>query len=280
MEAAMNEIAKVANRLAWLALVLAGISATAGLVVPGLYHDSDGWIRQARAADLVTLFAVVPVLTISLWRIRAGSGTARLTALAALGYLVYNYGIFGFSVAINAMTPVHIAVLGLSVWSLVLSVVDLTRDPLRSHVGGRLPRRASGLFLLSVAALFALMWLGQIAQAISSGVLPEALASLGLSTNPVYTLDLAFALPFLALTGVLLLRRSRASAELAVAAMTWVALMGAGVFAIFVFDGLAGAVVPWAVATVIGLITGVAVAFTTLGLLPERRETGISVATA
>ena len=90
----------------------------------------------------------------------------------------------------------------------------------------------------------------------------------------MYTLDLAFALPFLALTGVLLLRRSRSSAEIAVAALTWVALMGAGVLAIFVFDGLAGAAVPWAVATVIGLITGVAVVLTTLGLMPADRETG------
>ena len=274
----MNAIAKdanlatVADRLAWLAVALAGTCAIAGLVVPGLYHDSDGWIRQARAADFVTLFAVVPVLAISLLRIRAGSPAARLTALAALGYLVYNYGIFGFSVAINAMSPVHIAVLGLSVWSLVIALLDLARHPLLSDVGVRLPRRASGAFLLSVAALFALMWLGQIAKAITSGVLPEELAKLGLSTNPVYTLDLAFALPFLALSGILLLRRSRSSAEIAVAALTWVALMGLGVFVIFVFDGLAGAIVPWAVAAIIGLITAVAVVLATLGLQPAPLE--------
>ena len=77
VEAGMNESARVgsdgrvADRLAWLAVVLAGASALAGLLVPGLYHDSDGWIRQARAADLVTLFAVVPVLGISLWRTRS-----------------------------------------------------------------------------------------------------------------------------------------------------------------------------------------------------------------
>jgi len=274
----MNAIAKDANlatgvdRLAWLAVALAGISAIAGLVVPGLYHDSDGWIRQARAADFVTLFAVVPVLAVSLLRIRTGSPAARLTALAALGYLVYNYGIFGFSVAINAMTAVHIAVLGLSVWSLVIALLDLARNPLLSDVGVRLPRRASGAFLLSVAALFALMWLGQIAKAITSGVLPEELAKLGLSTNPVYTLDLAFALPFLALSGILLLRHSRSSAEIAVAALAWVALMGLGVFVIFVFDGLAGATVPWAVAAIIGLITAVGIVLATLGLRPAPRE--------
>ena len=33
-----------------------------------------------------------------------------------------NYGIFGFSVVINPMTPLHLAVLGLSGWALVLSL--------------------------------------------------------------------------------------------------------------------------------------------------------------
>ena len=56
--------ANFAYPLAWLAAALAAVSAVAGLMVPGLYRDTEGWIRQARAADLVTLFAVVPVLAI------------------------------------------------------------------------------------------------------------------------------------------------------------------------------------------------------------------------
>src|SRR4249919_1641975 len=82
---------RVSEILAWTALVLAAISAAAGLFVADLYRDPDAWVRQARAADLVTLFAVVPTLAIGLWRARAGSEGGRLVVLAALGYLAYNY---------------------------------------------------------------------------------------------------------------------------------------------------------------------------------------------
>jgi hypothetical protein len=271
---------RLSDRLAGLAVLLAAVSAAAGLFVPDIYRDADAWIRQARAADLVTLLAVVPALAVGLCRARAGSDAARMVALAGLGYLAYNYAIFGFSVAINPMTPLHIAILGLSVWSLVLAIVAFGRSPFEPAVGSRLPRRTTATFLLAVPALFGLMWSAQIAQAISSGLSPEALAKLGLPTNPVYTLDLAFALPFLASSGILLLRGARAGAAIAVAALCWVVLMGFGVLAIFAFDAAAGATVPLPVVAVIGVITGVAGALATAGIRLPRHGAEASPAAA
>lgn len=261
------------DRLAGAALVLAALAAAAGLTVPDLYRDSDAWVRQARAADLVTLLAVVPTLAIGLRAARAGSEAGRLAVFAALGYLAYNYGIFGFSVAINPMTPVHIAVLGLAVWALVLGAVAVARRPLGRGAGERLPRRTTAGFLLAVPALFALLWLGQIATSIASGVPPAALEAAGLPTNPVYTLDLAFALPFLALAGTTLATRSTMGPPLALTATGWSALMGLGILAIFGFDAAAGAAVDASVAVLIGMITAIAVALTAVGLLPPRRVT-------
>jgi hypothetical protein len=268
------------DRLAWAALVLAAGSAFVGLVVPGVYRDADAWVRQARAADLVTLVAVVPVLTLSLIRARSGSDAGRMVALAAVGYLVYNYAIFGFSVAINPMTPVHIAVLGLAVWTISLAIFDAGGVRLTVELGERLPRRTSGAFLVAVGGLFGLMWLGQIAGAITTGTMPEALAAVGLSTNPVYTLDLAIALPFLILAGTLLLQRRPAGRLLAVIALPWTALMGLGVLAIFVFDAMSGADVPVPVAAVIGAITGIGTVLAGVGLQPARTRAATSLAAA
>lgn len=261
---ASDKPANIAYLVASLAAVLAAVSAAAGLLVSGLYRDSDAWIRQAMSADLVTLLVVVPVLAICLWR--GATGTGRLVALAALAYLAYTYAIFGFSVAINAMTPVHFAVLGMSVWSLVLYVIAMSRDGQLSEVGSRLPRRATAAFLVAVSVLFAMMWLSQIAVAIATGKPTDELASLGLTSNPVYTLDLAFALPLLVIAGLLLLRRWPRAPELGLVAVGWVALMGLGVLAIFAFDAASGAAVPIPVVVVIGVITGVATVLTALGL--------------
>ncbi|MEO7294561.1 MAG: hypothetical protein ABIZ57_00310 [Candidatus Limnocylindria bacterium] len=133
----------VADRLGVQALLLAVIAAAAGLPIPGLYRDTEEMIRQARATDLITLAATGPTLGLGLWRARSGSHRGRLVAIGALGYLAYSYAIFGFSVVINPMTPVHIAILGLASWSLVIAVSGLGGAP-PIRVAGR----TTGVFLI------------------------------------------------------------------------------------------------------------------------------------
>ena len=207
-----------ADRLALAALLLAAVAAAAGLLVSGLYRDTAEGVRQARAADLVTLLVAVPALALGLWRARQGSAGGRLVAIAALGYLAYSYAIFAFSVVINPLTPVHIAILGSATWSLVLAVCRLDDATVDRASMFRLPRRTTGGFLILVAVLFALLWLSQIAGAITSGQLPTSVSDLNLPTSAVYVLDLAFALPLIALAAGWLIRRDRRGPASAVAA--------------------------------------------------------------
>jgi hypothetical protein len=248
----------VADWFAAATLCLTAVAAAAGLLVGGLYRDNAAWARQAQASDLVTLFVAVPLLAFSLWRARAGSQAGRLVALGALGYLVYGYAIFAFSVAINAMTPLHIAILGLATWGLILGVVGLDASGLDAVVAGRLPRRPVGILLILISILFGSLWLSQIASSISSGMPPPEVQRLGLVTNPVYVLDLAFALPLLAISGVGLLRGGAGARATAVATLTWTVVMGLSVIAIFVFDAAAGQPVEPAVVAFIAAITGAA----------------------
>jgi hypothetical protein len=157
--------------------------------------------------------------------------------VAGLLYLVYNYAIFAFAVAMNPLTAVHIAIFGLSLWSLVLAGRTAIEG---SHgVTERLNRRAAGGLLIGVAAMFGLLWLGQIATASTTGILPPDLVKAGISSNPVYALDLAFFLPLCALAGMGLLRRNSAAA-FAFPMLVWVALMGAGVVGGFLLMAAAG----------------------------------------
>jgi hypothetical protein len=255
MKLAKRPARAIAEPLMLVALSLATISAAAGLLVPNLYRDTEAWVRQARAADLVTLFVVAPALAIALALGRTGSASARLVALAATGYLVYNYAIFGFAVAINPMTPLHLAALGCAGWALVAILAASAGDPASVRPAPRL----SGAFLIVVAVLFGLMWAAQISDAVAHGPGGE-IAKLGLVTNPVYALDLAFALPALVVAGVSSLRRRPLAGTLVYAALAWVVFMGLGVLAIFVFDGAAGAPVPIPPTVLVALITALALA--------------------
>jgi len=262
----MTSQSPVADRLAVVALLLAVMAAAAGLLIPGLYRDTAEMVRQARATDLITLAAATPALGLGLWRARPGSYRGRLVAIGALGYLAYSYAIFGFSVVVNPMTPVHIAILGLASWSLLLAVSGLT--------GGarpiRMPRRTTGVFLIVVSGLFALLWLSQIAGAITSGELPTAVTALNLPTSAIYALDLAFALPILTVAGLSLVRNDRRGAASALAGLCWLALTGLSVLVIFGMDAAAGVPVALIPVAIFAVITGIATVLAGISLTSRR----------
>ncbi len=256
----------LADRLAILALPLAAIAAAAGLLIPDLYRDTAEGIRQARATDLVTLLVALPALAVGLWRARAGAVGGRLVAMAALGYLAYSYAIYAFAVVIQPLTPVHIAILGLVTWSLVLSVTGLERRRWIAASTFQFPRRTTGGFLIAVAGLFGMLWLSQIVGAITSGQLPAAVSDLGLPTSPVYTLDLAFAVPMITLAGVWLIRRDRRGAVAATAGLAFLSILGLSVLAIFAFEASAGVAVEVPPIAIFGAVTAMAAALLGIGL--------------
>jgi hypothetical protein len=263
----------ISNRFAAVATILAGAAAMAGLLITGLYVDSPNWVQQARGTDLATLFLAVPVLAIGQWMASRGSAAGRLAVVAGLLYLVYNYAIFAFSVAMNPLTLMHIAILGLALWSLLLGgreAVEGTED-----VADRLDRRAAGGLLLAVGLLFGLLWLAQIVATSISGTLPPDLIKAGVSSNPVYALDLAFFLPLCAAAGVGLLRGSSAAA-FAFPMLVWVPLMGAGVVGGIVLMAVAGdqTAVPVAVAiTILGVTSSILAA---AAILRSRSDPGLA----
>jgi len=246
-------------RTATLATTLAAIAAAAGLLVPGLYRDAPNWVEQGRGTDLATLFVAVPVLVLGLWTARGGSAMGRLAVVAGLLYVVYNYAIFVFSVVMNPLTAVYIAIFGLALWSLVLGGQGVPIADAAGRVSGGLLRRTSGGLLIAVGLLFGLLWVGQIATTATTGVLPPDLVKAAIGANPVYALDLGFFLPLCVLAGIGLVRGTPAGAY-ALPMLMWVPLMGAGVLGGFVFIAAAGDEVPLAVAVVIaalGLVAAV-----------------------
>ena len=263
---------KFAERLALIALLLAAVAAAAGLLVSGVYRDTADGVRQASATDLVTLLGAVPALALGLWRARAGSAGGRLVAVGALAYLAYSYAIYAFSVVIDPLTPVHIAILGLATWSLLLTVFGLDDATVDGASRFRLSRRASGGFLIVVAVLFATLWLSQIAGAITSGRLPAAVSDLNLPTSPVYSLDLAFAVPLIALAGVWQIRRDPRGPASAVAGLAFLSLLGLSVLTIFVFEAAAGIAVEAPPIVIFGVVTLTAAVLLGLALTSPARE--------
>jgi hypothetical protein len=230
-------------------------------------------VHQAQGTDLATLLLAIPVLVVGLWTASRGSSAGRLAVVAGLLYLVYNYAIFAFSVAMNPLTIVHIAIFGLALWSLLLasrSAVEGVED-----VTERLNRRAAGGLFVGVGAMFGLLWLGQIATVATTGVLPPDLIKADISSNPVYALDLGF------FPATVRDRRHRPPAPQRAAAYAfpmpvWVPLMGAGGVGGIVLMAVAGDQTAVPVAVVITFLGVVSSILAAVAIIRPGAATGLA----
>ena len=220
--------------------------------------------------DLATLVLAVPILVGSLLLQSRRWAPARAAAIGVLLYFVYNYTIYSTSIVMNRLALLYIAILGLSVWSLVLVMtsqstasVALARD---STLG-----RVVGIFLLLVVVLFALLWLSQIVSSTVSGLLPADLKRAGIPANPVYALDLAIFLPLAGVAAIGVLRGLTPAGNFAAPMLLWVFLTSAGIVGGFLFAGRAGEQIPVAVAGLVASIGIIALVLVGLALAGANR---------
>lgn len=195
----------------WLTMATAGLSAAGSLVglvaADDIYGAETSTLRDAATAqDLVGLVVVAPLLLVLVLSAGRGSVLSWLCCLGALEFTAYNYAIYAFSVSFGPLFLIWVAVLGLSMFALVTAFADLLTSTARSRFAGGSQRR-TGWFLVIIAGLFALVWLREIVADLVSGRPSTSASAWNVPTNPVHVLDLAFFLPAMVVTGVLVTRR-------------------------------------------------------------------------
>ncbi len=156
---------------------------------------------------LVLLVVTLPVLAVSMALVSRGASVAIIGWLGALGSIAYQSVLFLFATPFNAFFFLYVAMLSLSIWSLVALVARMPIARLAEEVGARAPVRLVAGYLLINAVLFLGLWLQATVPAVQSAEPPAFLVGTGMTTGPVQILDLGFTLPLMALGAVLLLRR-------------------------------------------------------------------------
>ena len=238
----------IPNRLAAIATVLAAGAALAGLAVRGLYVDAPNWVQQARGTDLATLFLAVPVLGVGLWtaRTRLGGRSAGGRGRAALPRLqLRDLRLLRGDEPAHRRPHRHLRPVPLE------PRAGRSRGRRRGRGGDRASEPAHGRRAPRRGRRDVRPAVARADRATSTtGILPPDLLKAGISTNPVYALDLAFFLPLCAIAGVGLLRRNGAAAY-AFPMLVWVPLMGAGVVGGIVLMVAAGDQMAMPVAVVI-----------------------------
>lgn len=170
-------------------------------------RETASMAAQGIGQDIVNLFFVTPLLLFSLYFMHKGNKIAYFIFGGTVSYILYSFVIYSFGVHFNNLFLWYCAILGLSIYIFILVLVNLTKMDIQELVKDNVPNRTIGYFFIIVAVLFYLIWLKDIVPAILSNTVPQSVSDFNLLVNPVHVIDIAFALPGLLITAILLIKK-------------------------------------------------------------------------
>ena len=195
-----------------------------GLFSPGTYsNETSNWMVQAVAQDAVDLFLISPLLIIAAIFAVRGSRVGLLIWSGVSLYIIYTYVIYCFDVHFNSLFFIYCFILGLSFYSFVYFLFSQVREPVKAD--GRLPVKTIGIYLMTIACAFYLLWLSQIFPSIIAHTIPKDVIAAGLPTNPIHVLDLSIVLPGFFIVAIFLMKKRPLGILLAPVILVFTVLM-------------------------------------------------------
>ncbi|MHB1341876.1 MAG: hypothetical protein ACYC77_03490 [Coriobacteriia bacterium] len=246
---------KIPYRLSWSIAGLMALTSAAGLLFPSVYRDL-AWIEATWVgSDLVTLVVAVPLLAGGLLLAGRGSRMGELLVLAMLGFSVYGYAYYLFGAALNALLPAYSLLVSLPAIALMISLGGADVSAMAADFHEKTPVRLVGGYLVFTGVGLSSAWLAQWAAYVFGGQVPSIGAEpFGL----VAGMDLTFIVPFMALGGALLWKRSPwgyvIGSMMAIKGMTYTLSLTASsvVSAARAVEGAAAQVPIWGIWTLVG----------------------------
>lgn len=161
--------------------------------------------------------------------------------------------IYAFSVHFGPLFLIWVAILGLSIFALIGALATADQSGIKQRFSGRSMTGIAGL-LIAVGGLFALLWLSESVPDLLAGNPSTSATDWKVPTNPVHVLDLAFFLPALIASGVLLRRRHPFGYATAAGQLVWLALTCLPILVTPPVAAARGHEVDWAVMIPIGVL--------------------------
>jgi hypothetical protein len=209
-------------RLSILAAAAALFTSIYSLLNRSVYSPSTPaeLLPGAVSQDTVTVAAAAGVL-VCVFLIRRKIEKAWLPWAGFLGYLFYAYGLYSFDRVYNELFLLYVAILGLSVYSLITFFMKADPDKIRCNPEKEPPRRSAAILLILLAGMFLFLWLSILIPHMTERTAPDG--------NAIFVLDLSFFLPLLVTESILLLRRKPLGDLLAVPVLVKLGTLGISV---------------------------------------------------
>jgi len=265
----------LAERRLTALIALLGIPVhLAGVLNPGIYRDPLLLIPQNRATDVVTLGIGIPLLIASALATARGSRRGRILWLAALGFLLYDYGMYALAVRWQPLFLAYLALFGLSLYGTIIGFTGTDPVLIKPVVEDRIPRKSVVAYLIAVAVVVGVVWISEEIAATASGATPRSVIEFETPTNIVHVFDLAIVLPAMVIAAVMLLRRRPWGLVLSGVLLVEAATIGLWVLVMMWFMAGAGYPIPMPQLILFALLTaiGVYLSWSLLTAVPSVRS--------
>ncbi|HUT15266.1 MAG TPA: hypothetical protein VMY98_03375 [Anaerolineae bacterium] len=151
--------------------ILMVAASVAGLMCRAIIYPTDELLRTFVSNDVVNLFIGLPILLGSMWLARRGQLIGLLCWPGALLFVLYTYIIYVFAMPLNVAFLLHLALVTLSVYTIIGLVASIDGKATRRRLTGAVPERAAGGILAGLGVLFFLRVIGVIVSALTSQAL-------------------------------------------------------------------------------------------------------------
>ena len=191
------------------------IQSVVGLCVPGTYAKDGAWGRAVWLGnDVVNLVLFVPLLSIAIVLAKRGTDKGKIFWLGIQALVTYDYMYYPLAVAYDRFFLLYLAILGVSLYSLVFGLTRLDLATYARHLPGKRGRVAATGLMLAFALVLSLLWIGLSVHYLLTGELKLAV------TPMVSTFDLLLIVTPVVLSAIWLLKgQARGYAVLTVMAL-------------------------------------------------------------
>jgi len=191
-------------------LVFLIIASYFGIFITETYAElTVSFTAQGIGQDIVNLFIISPLLLISSILYYKGNRKCMFIWGGLLVYIFYAYVIYCFALPFNSLFLVYCAVLGFSFYSLTYFLLTNINEPIKEWYKNNVPIKTVSRFFIIIAFLFYFVWLKEIIPSLITGETTQSVIENGFLTNPIHVLDIAFFLPALLITAILLLKDNK-----------------------------------------------------------------------
>jgi len=227
--------------LTLIMLVFLSFASVFGIFVDITYaRETTSMAAQGMGQDIVDLFLVVPTVIITLIMMKRNKRIATLIFGGLVFYILYSFIIYSMGVHFNLMFLVYCFTLGTSSYLFIFYFYKLSRIDVKGWFNEKTPNQGLAIVFIVVAAMFYMLWLKDVIPAIINNEVPKSVSNYDLLVNPVHVIDIAFALPGLIITAILLLNKHNLGYILAPIALVYIIVLAIALAAMVIMTHIRG----------------------------------------